>query len=317
MEIPDEMRKIIEGIEIYSTLEKIQPNTIELHPRVKSLLQRERIEQHTPDWYLKRKLRITASDIGSVLGKNPYSSRNAVFKKKTGRAPTTYFTSAACTHGLNTEDEARKVYEAITGIEVVNEDIGLLVDQDFDFIGASPDGVAKYFPILLEIKCPYSRVIIPGEVPIQYYCQMQCQMQVCDINETHYIEYKKPHICERGMMAITVVKRDKDWWSEQLPALVTFWNDVEQFYHDIGKPIGSEIVDQEPPAKRRKKRILHMEKEETKDKYLACMFVGNFNKYNDKLVAPTPIRKDQKDAAEFLFVYDVNVDEEIPLNKNN
>jgi hypothetical protein len=39
----------------------------------------------------------------------------------------------------------------------------------------------------LEIKCPISR-IIDGKIPIRYYCQMQLQAEVCDVDAVDYVE---------------------------------------------------------------------------------------------------------------------------------
>ena len=42
---------------------------------------------------------------------------------------------------------------------------------------------------LLEIKCPIRRVI-NDSVPFEYWCQMQIQMEVADIDECEYVEMK-------------------------------------------------------------------------------------------------------------------------------
>lgn len=295
-------RQLLENIDIHCTLAKVIPRTIELNPHVLNLLKRERITQHTDDWYAKRKQRMTASDIAAILKCNKYCSRNSVFRKKTGRGGT-YTTNAACEWGLRLEDEAGKVYEAITGIELIEEDIGLLIDEQFTCIGASPDRVAKYFPIIIEIKCPYRRKIIPGEIPSYYIPQIQTQMRVCNIDECHFVQYKPPTICERGLISVTVVKRDFKWFDTSLPELLSFWNEVIEFYEQQQLPIGSFV---EEPVKRKRKRIVCIDEE-----YTPCLFVGSFNKYRDPQLDSHPIRS----SSTIESVYNINVSADLKLNQ--
>jgi hypothetical protein len=56
------------------------------------------------------------------------------------------------------------------------------------YFGASPDGISDT-GIMLEIKCPYKRKIESGgEVPKQYYYQIQGQLEVCGLKECDYFE---------------------------------------------------------------------------------------------------------------------------------
>lgn len=53
-----------------------------IHPQVKYLNQLPRVAQRSEEWFLSRKMRITASEICSVLGVNPYKSRNLFWREK-------------------------------------------------------------------------------------------------------------------------------------------------------------------------------------------------------------------------------------------
>ena len=55
-------------------------------------------------------------------------------------------------------------------------------------MGASPDGITKD-GIMLEIKCPYTRVM-NGTVPPQYWAQVQGQLEVCGLDMCDYLECK-------------------------------------------------------------------------------------------------------------------------------
>jgi hypothetical protein len=54
------------------------------------------------------------------------------------------------------------------------------------FFGASPDGITDD-GIMLEIKCPLRRKI-NGQVPLQYYYQIQGQLDVCGLDICDYLE---------------------------------------------------------------------------------------------------------------------------------
>jgi hypothetical protein len=75
-----------------------------------------------------------------------------------------------------------KIYEA-----------GRITHMENGSLAASPDGILEEAPDtkqigrLIEIKCPYTRAI-GGEIPYEYWVQMQIQMEVCDLDECEYLE---------------------------------------------------------------------------------------------------------------------------------
>lgn len=303
------MTHLLENIEVTSTLKKVPPRTIDIDPTVRWLLSRPRITQHTDDWYAQRKLRITASDIAAVLGLNKYCSRNRVFKKKTGQASdSSKYVAPACEWGLRLESEAAKVYEAVTGIELIEEDIGLVVHEHLDCLGASPDRVAKYFPILIEIKCPYNRQIQPGIVPVYYNPQVQTQLQVCNMHECHFVQYIPPSLCARGHIDITVVERDDDWWAAQLPTILTFWDEVKHFYTVNGLPLGASCPDTKYKRHTKHRKVVvdvnGGSLDNTTDEYTACLFVGALNQYKDH--NPVPVEPIHAPSMTHKPLYDIS-----------
>ena len=154
-------------------------------------------EQRSPEWYQMREGMITASDIGSVVGDNPYTSANKVFLKKAGLETDVFKGNATTEWGVKYEPFARMMYEQRTGSRVL--DFGLLPhystfqhQEDYitpiTFIGASPDGITED-GMMLEIKCPPTREIT-GEPPRYYWDQMQVQMECCNLEECDYLECK-------------------------------------------------------------------------------------------------------------------------------
>lgn len=212
-----------------------------VHPDVNQLLNRVRIDQHTPNWYNERRLRITASIASAILGENPFENYNSVFLKKTGRGPARA-ESAATEHGHAKEHLARHLFEQATGLDVLPVDVGLVCHNSYNFLGASPDGVGAFEPFLIEIKCPFRRTI-KHEVPMYYMAQMQLQMEVCNIDTCYFVQYCAPTVVSRGVLDIVTVKRDPEWMSKALPVFEKFWNDVKTFYEDIGQPIGTCVYD--------------------------------------------------------------------------
>lgn len=201
-----------------------------MDPKVQSLIERPRIKQHTAGWYNARKIRLTASDVPAVLGHNPYCSRREVFLRKTmQKIPPPY--SVACNHGLKFEALAAKAYSEITGIQCIDEDLGLIIHKDHDCFGASPDRVVYNSPILVEIKCPFRRKIVPGQIPKHYLDQIEFQMEVCDLDIAHFVEFIPGNLNRRGIVSITEKKRDPKWWLLNRPILDAFWSEVIDYWN--------------------------------------------------------------------------------------
>jgi hypothetical protein len=63
---------------------------------------------------------------------------------------------------------------------------------------------------LLEIKCPISRKL-DNKVPIHYYCQMQLQAEVCNVDAVEYIEIQFSAVSQENMNAGTILSGCKPW----------------------------------------------------------------------------------------------------------
>jgi hypothetical protein len=92
--------------------------------------------------------------------------------------------------GRRYEPVARQLFESLVANSPVYDGLGRVRHATLPRLGASPDGLILEGPRagrLLEIKCPISR-IIDGKIPIRYYCQMQLQAEVCDVDAVDYVE---------------------------------------------------------------------------------------------------------------------------------
>jgi putative phage-type endonuclease len=138
--------------------------------------------QKSQEWYEMRNTMVSASDFGTVLGVNPYSGRNEVLKKKCGDS--TFMTNAAMQWGNKYENVAVLVYERRNNVSVL--EFGCIRHPFISFLGASPDGITLE-GTMLEIKCPTSRKIT-GIPPEYYWCQVQGQLEVCELDRCDFLE---------------------------------------------------------------------------------------------------------------------------------
>ena len=165
-------------------------------------------EQRTKEWFDYRHNRITASDTAAAIDLNPYEPVESFIKKKCDPNHK-FLDNANVYHGKKYEPIATSIYEYIFNNKVV--EFGALPSEKYSILGASPDGICssssldyKFSPLLgrmLEIKCVVQRKIytsgkIAGEIcPFYYYCQVQQQLECCDLDycdfwQTKIIEYK-------------------------------------------------------------------------------------------------------------------------------
>ena len=148
-------------------------------------------EQRTPEWHTFRNNRLTASDLGTALGKNKYSNRKTLIAKKCGHE-VPFIQGDAITHGVKYEDVAINIYERRNNVNI--HEYGCIPHPTLEYFGASPDGICNfdsenrnYIGRMLEIKCPKSRPIT-GIIPEHYELQVQGQLDVCDLLYCDYLE---------------------------------------------------------------------------------------------------------------------------------
>jgi putative phage-type endonuclease len=139
--------------------------------------------QKSKEWYEMRNGMLTASDWGTILGENHYvSNSNTVLLNKCG--DDNFVTNPAMEWGNKYEDVAVKVYEYRNNKTIL--EFGCLRHPFISFLGASPDGITPD-GVMLEIKCPSSRKIT-GTPPSHYWCQVQGQLEVCELDRCDFIE---------------------------------------------------------------------------------------------------------------------------------
>lgn len=157
--------------------------------RLTALAMAPGIAQRTPAWYEARMQMITASDVAQALGCAKFGTQKQFFQKKCGLPEEQVPFDASIPPlkwGVMYEPVAQAVYAATnSGIGIY--EFGLLRHARVPHLGASPDGITE-LGVMLEIKCPWRRKIQEGSVPLQYYYQMQMQLEVCDLDECDFFE---------------------------------------------------------------------------------------------------------------------------------
>lgn len=163
----------------------------------KWLLTVDQMPQRTDDWYTQKKNMLTASEI-SNLWKGPRARINLMSAKCSNlevpskRLAVLRENTNPMDWGVRYEPIVKWILEKDTKSQI--QELGRIQHRTIPGLAASPDGLYVSGPrekvgCLLEIKCPISRSIA-SDIPFDYWCQMQIQMEVCDIDVCEYVEAK-------------------------------------------------------------------------------------------------------------------------------
>jgi putative phage-type endonuclease len=186
-----------------------------MHPKVAELLAQKYDDQRSPEWFALRGQMLTASDVASAVGSNFFKHPETLILEKCGLGRK--FTGNADTaRGTRLEPYVRDMYDAQNGSK--SHEIGLLVHPVYKWLGGSPDGVTED-GVLIEIKCPKK---ISKKVPEYYMPQIQILLEIMELEECDFIQYSE----EKDLMQVIRVHRDREWFSEKLPIMDTFWKRV-------------------------------------------------------------------------------------------
>ena len=148
--------------------------------------------QRTPEWYDFRKKHLTGSNIWKVFS-TPSAINQLIYEKlapETGSFVKNNLSDSPLNWGHKYEPLSILFYEYFN--DVVVEEFGCIPHKTIPFLAASPDGIVtseKNNGRMLEIKNVVSREIT--KIPkMEYYIQMQTQMEVCDLPDCDFVETK-------------------------------------------------------------------------------------------------------------------------------
>ena len=183
------------------------------------LMQRPQTAQRTTDWYKEFQSRLTASEIFKLFG--PPRERAILVMQKAGKIEMGARNNTLVVlkerlgpldWGICFEPVIKLILEKEWGAMI--HECGRFVHPTDPRLAASPDGLllkVKTKPQmaghLLEIKCPKSRKI-GLKIPMEYYYQMQLQMEVTGVRACEYVEARF-ELCDTAKAAVAAL--EKGW----------------------------------------------------------------------------------------------------------
>ena len=193
-------------------------------------------------WTIHRAGRVTASNFKAAVSTNAGNPSISLIKKLC-YPEACRFSNAATLWGCQHESDAIGEFIetfAIDHIDTRLEQCGLVVNTEYPFLGASPDGIvycACHGRSLLEVKCPYRCCLKPiSEVEKDrnffmkrslhnnfeldknhsYYYQVQCQLNICEIDACFFVVWAPDEI------QIQKITRDVSFFEQCLPSVDAF-----------------------------------------------------------------------------------------------
>lgn len=151
-------------------------------------------EQRTQEWYDYRNSVLTASNIYKIFQSESSQSQLIIEKCKQDHNQSNHQVNiySPLHWGQKYEPVSTMYYEWINNTKV--DEFGCIPHIEYSFLGASPDGIvcdisSNLYGRMLEIKNVVSREIT-GIPKMEYWIQMQLQMEVCNLNECDFLETK-------------------------------------------------------------------------------------------------------------------------------
>lgn len=167
------------------------PNIEKISATIDYLKSKPQPEQKTEEWYKFRNNTLTASNIWKAFGTQ--STVNQLIYEKCNPSNSGKFSNSIDTPmhwGNKYEPLSVMVYESKYKTKI--GEFGCILHDKYDFIAASPDGInvessSNRYGRMLEIKNIVNREI-NGIPKLEYWIQMQIQMEVCNLNECDFLE---------------------------------------------------------------------------------------------------------------------------------
>jgi len=183
------------------------------------------IEQRTPEWFAQRKGKITASNVGAILGLNPYRTAKDVMRamvREFHGAESEFKGNIATEYGTRHEADALAEFELIQGVKV--DPVGFVQSKEYDWLGGSPDGLIGN-DSTVEAKCPFGMRKITNtddfksiEEQPHYYAQIQICLHATKRSRCAFIQW-----ASFAGVKVEVVLLSDAWLSDAIPKLKAFY----------------------------------------------------------------------------------------------
>ena len=204
----------------------------------------EELIQGSEDWFKVRMGKITASKLSDLMkktkyGESTYKTRlrmELAIERITGKSASPNFMNQAMHDGVEREPDARALFEAITGKEVAL--CGIFDHPEVVNTSASPDGLIRAEPAVLEIKCPthvtHAKNLLSDKMPRNYEYQVQWQI-ACTESEYAYFASYHPDFPPELRLKWVKVEKDNDMILSLENAVREFDAEVEDLITKIKK----------------------------------------------------------------------------------
>ncbi|XP_022131521.1 uncharacterized protein LOC111004694 isoform X2 [Momordica charantia] len=183
--------------------------------------------QRSEEWFALRRDRLTTSTFSTALGFWKGNRRFELWHEKVFPyeiQKTEASQRCAMEWGVLNEATAIDRYKSITGRDVSLLGFATHSEQQFDWLGASPDGLLGCFQGggILEVKCPYNKGRpekgLPwSTMPFYYMPQVQGQMEIMDR------EWVDLYCWTPNGSTIFRVCRERGYWELMREMLREFW----------------------------------------------------------------------------------------------
>ena len=207
---------------------------------------------------MKKIPNISARDIATILGINPYQTAYELLEDKIEHKHP-FFGNKFTDHGNRYENQAIKSFE--TNIRnknqnvILNSNLANTKHPEIVWLTGRLDGILEideeiYDDIdkfrkrkrvirktqcVLEIKCPLKsdriEPLTENNVPHHYWSQCQVYMNMIDCEYGYYVEYYiKPNDNEENAKLYYVkLHRDRDWWDKIIPKIKLFREEIIKY----------------------------------------------------------------------------------------
>lgn len=187
-----------------------------------------RAKSHT-EWLDARKGGIGASEVGTILGVNPYETPYQLWRRKMGLdAPKQESFLMKAGHYL--EDAIARFCADETGVEIIKQSAEefVVVNQDKQFLRVSPDRYA-WLPnakhtannkVIIECKST-QKAIIEDDIPLSWFSQVMYQLGVCEMPQGYlaWLTQGRDFGCKH-------IAFDKDFYNDVIVSEIErFWVD--------------------------------------------------------------------------------------------
>ena len=180
-------------------------------------------------WREERRKLLTASNFGIICNKLPTTSCRNIVKKILYSSIDT----PGMKYGRMHESDAIKDLEEFANVKV--KKCGLYIDEEFNFLGASPDGIVEEDnDCIVEVKCPSSCAeLFPNEAIMQrkfkFWKTDKMKSTITEVNKKHAYYYQvqgQLHISKKKYclfalwtpkgIKVEKIERDFDFWNKEM-----------------------------------------------------------------------------------------------------